>query len=58
MVPETTVALTTGGADYTLDDGRTWVSMDTVTYWGVGFANRGAGWIVGPEGRITKVAFD
>lgn len=54
----TAVAVGPGGADYSLDDGRTWTAMDTLTYWGIGFASARAGWIVGPEGRITKVAFD
>lgn len=54
----TAVAVGPGGASYTLDDGRTWAAMDTLTYWGIGFASARAGWIVGPEGRITKVAFE
>jgi photosystem II stability/assembly factor-like uncharacterized protein len=54
----TAVTVGPGGANYTIDDGQTWALMDTLTYWGVGFASAKAGWIVGPEGRITKVAFE
>ncbi len=43
------------GMDYTIDLGNTWSSLDTVSYWAVGFAGPGAGWAVGPGGRITKV---
>jgi hypothetical protein len=45
------------GADYSLDGGRRWVSLDTEAYWGIGFASPDAGWLVGPGGRITKVTF-
>lgn len=44
------------GADYSVDDGRTWMPLDTLAYWAVGFATPTAGWLVGPGGRITKVA--
>lgn len=41
------------GADWSDDGGRTWARLDTATYWAAGFADR-VGWIVGPEGRITR----
>jgi photosystem II stability/assembly factor-like uncharacterized protein len=44
-----------GGADYSVDNGASWVSLDTLTYWAVAFATPTAGWMVGPGGRITKV---
>ncbi len=45
------------GSSYSRDDGKTWVQMDTVNYWGVGFAPRGnVGWAVGRAGRITKLS--
>lgn len=45
------------GSSYSRDDGKTWVQMDTVNYWGVGFAPRGnVGWAVGRGGRITKLS--
>jgi hypothetical protein len=31
------------------------MSLDTLSYWAVGFATPTAGWLVGPGGRITKV---
>jgi len=45
-----------GGADYSTDNGLSWVSLDTLNYWAVGFASPSAGWMVGPGGRITKVS--
>jgi len=44
-----------GGADYSIDNGLTWTSLDTLTYWAVGFASPSAGWMVGPGGRIVRV---
>ena len=44
------------GADYSIDNGQAWVSLDTLSYWGVGCASPTAGWLVGPGGRITKVS--
>jgi photosystem II stability/assembly factor-like uncharacterized protein len=44
------------GADFTLDVGGTWSSLDTLSYWAVGFAGPSAGWAVGPGGRITKIS--
>jgi photosystem II stability/assembly factor-like uncharacterized protein len=55
--PATMVAVAPTGADYSMDGGRTWVSMATEAYWGIGFASARAGWIVGPGGRIAKVGF-
>ena len=37
------------------DDGRSWLPLDTLAYWSVTFVNSKAGWMVGPEGRITRV---
>ncbi len=44
------------GMDYSIDGGQSWVSLDTLTYWAVDFASPEAGWAVGPQGRIAKVA--
>lgn len=44
------------GMDYSIDGGQSWLSLDTLTYWAVDFASPEAGWAVGPEGRIAKVA--
>jgi photosystem II stability/assembly factor-like uncharacterized protein len=53
----TLVAVGPKGLDYTRDYGSTWNSLDTLNYWAVGIAGTGAGWAVGPQGRITKVVF-
>lgn len=52
----TAIAVGPGGADYSIDNGRTWASLDRQEYWGVGAASGSRAWIVGPEGRITRVA--
>lgn len=43
------------GLDYSMDDGRTWTSLDTLAYWSVGFGSSDVGWAVGPNGRITRI---
>ncbi len=52
----TAIAVGPGGADYSVDNGRSWVSLDGQEYWGVAAVSGSAAWIVGPEGRITRVA--
>ena len=54
----TLVAVGPHGADWSTDEGRTWSSADSVSYWGLGIASPTAGWLVGPEGRIVHVSFD
>lgn len=51
----TIVAAGPKGLDLSRDDAATWTALDTLAYWSVGFANPGAGWAVGPGGRITKI---
>ncbi|HEY0969536.1 MAG TPA: YCF48-related protein [Gemmatimonadales bacterium] len=51
----TVFAVGPGGADWSLDDGRSWSAVDSASYWGLGFASPRAGWLVGPNGRIVKV---
>jgi photosystem II stability/assembly factor-like uncharacterized protein len=51
------VAVGPGGASYSLDFGGQWLPLDTLAYWGLGFAGPSSGWLVGPEGRITTVRF-
>ena len=51
----TVVAVGPGGASYSLDDGATWIAIDGNAHWSVAFAASGAGWMVGPRGRITKI---
>jgi photosystem II stability/assembly factor-like uncharacterized protein len=52
----TLVAVGPGGADLSVDGGATWTQLDTLAYWGLGIASERAGWLVGPNGRIVKVA--
>lgn len=55
--PGTVVAVGPRGLVYTVDDGATWTTLDTLSYWSVGFASRRLGWAVGPAGRVTKIRF-
>ncbi|MEZ4417338.1 MAG: oxidoreductase [Gemmatimonadota bacterium] len=57
FVPGTTtvVAVGPGGADVSDDGGRTWRALSDQTYWAVGVAAGGVGWMVGPRGRITRI---
>jgi len=53
----TVVAVGPGGADYSIDGGRSWIRLDTAAYWSVSFASPSTGWLVGPGGRVTRVSF-
>ncbi len=53
----TIVAVGPGGSSYSTDGGVTWMALDSQSYWSVGFAGTGAGWMVGPGGRIVRVSF-
>ena len=59
-VPGTTrpvvVAVGPAGLAWSGDDGTTWISIDTLNYWSVGFASPRAGWAVGAKGRITRLS--
>ncbi|MEX1182005.1 MAG: hypothetical protein WEF86_02140 [Gemmatimonadota bacterium] len=52
----TVVAVGPAGSVYTRDHGATWLSIDSLNYWSVGFASADAGWAVGTDGRITKLS--
>lgn len=54
--PRTAVAVGPKGASFSTDDGRTWLALDSLNYWSAGFASRTAGWLVGTDGRVTRVA--
>jgi hypothetical protein len=54
----TLVAVGPHGADWSIDEGETWSSADTVSFWGLGVASPAAGWLVGPGGRIVRVSFE
>ncbi len=51
------VAVGPGGASFSPDHGRSWTTLDSAGYWGLGFAAPGTGWLVGPDGRVTRVRF-
>ncbi|HET6844746.1 MAG TPA: YCF48-related protein [Candidatus Angelobacter sp.] len=48
------IAVGTTGSDYSTDGGNTWRPLDTANYNAASFAADGAGWAVGPKGRIAK----
>jgi len=54
--PPAMVAVAPTGADWSFDEGMTWLALDTASYWGLGFTSPEAGWLVGPGGRVTKVS--
>jgi photosystem II stability/assembly factor-like uncharacterized protein len=52
--PPAFVAVGAHGTAFTRDFGATWIYGDTLTVWGVGFANANIGWTAGPRGRVEK----
>lgn len=54
--PPAVVAVGPAGAVWSPDEGTSWVPIDTLNYWSVGFASPRAGWAVGAQGRITKLS--
>jgi len=56
--PKTVVATGPGGVAWTPDEGDTWnLIPDVLNFWAVAFARPDAGWLVGTDGRITKISF-
>ena len=54
----TVVATGPSGAAWSADEGGHWTGLEGVRdYWAVAFASPKAGWLVGTEGRILKIAF-
>ena len=51
----TLMAVGPSGAVWSADDGRTWNTIDTLNYWGLGALGPGQIWAVGREGRVTKI---
>lgn len=47
------VAVGTSGSDYSKDNGKTWQPIDAENYNALSFAPDGAGWAVGPKGKIA-----
>jgi photosystem II stability/assembly factor-like uncharacterized protein len=50
------VAVGPAGAVWSNDEGTSWMPIDTLNYWSVGFASPRAGWAVGTRGRITRLS--
>ena len=48
------IAVGTSGSNVSLDDGASWKFLDRENYNAVRFTSTGAGWAVGPKGRIAK----
>ena len=46
------------GASYSTDNAMTWTALDSLEYWSTAFVSPTAGWMIGPNGRITKVVFE
>jgi hypothetical protein len=54
----TVVVTGPSGAAWSADEGVRWTALEGLKdYWAVGFARLEAGWLVGAEGRILKIAF-
>ena len=51
------VAVGPRGAALSQDDGATWTGLSAGGYWAVAFAGPRRAWMVGPGGRITRLAF-
>lgn len=49
------VAVGPGGAAYSDDDAGSWSVLDSLTHWSVDFGSSSSGWMVGPEGRVTRI---
>jgi photosystem II stability/assembly factor-like uncharacterized protein len=49
------VAVGPRGAAISWDDARSWVLLDTLSYWSVGMGKGGRGWLVGPGGRVRRL---
>ena len=53
----TVVAAGPSGSAWSADLGASWVPIDTLNYWAVGFAPAGrTGWAVGTQGRVTRLS--
>ena len=47
------IAVGSAGSHASLDNGVTWKQLDEENYNSVAFTARGAGWAVGPKGRVS-----
>lgn len=48
------ITVGTSGSDVSVDGGKTWRRLDAENYNAVGFSRSGAGWAVGPKGKIAR----
>lgn len=51
---KTWIATGTSGSDISVDGGANWKQFDSTGYNALAFASNGAGWVVGPRGRIAR----
>ena len=56
--PSPLVVVGPAGIAFSRDDGQTWSTATDQSHWSIAFAGPQAGWAVGPDGRITKLAFE
>jgi cyanophycinase len=54
--PPIFVAVGQTGVAYTRDFGASWIHADTLTAWGVGFANASTGFVAGPRGHVAVLS--
>ncbi|TDI45807.1 MAG: hypothetical protein E2P02_06245 [Acidobacteria bacterium] len=54
----TIVAVGPGGVSYSSDEGGSWRSIAVESYWSLAFTDGGVGFLVGPEGRLTRIDFE
>jgi len=52
------VAVGPAGLTWSRGPDLLWQVGDSVSYWAVDFADREAGWAVGPEGRVVRLSFE
>jgi photosystem II stability/assembly factor-like uncharacterized protein len=53
--PPVFVAVGPKGAAYTRDGAVSWTALSDESFWSVGFGPSGRGYMVGPDGRITRL---
>ncbi len=53
--PPALVAVSPKGAAYSLDSAKTWMPLSQDSYWSVGFDSSGVGWMVGTDGRVSRL---
>jgi len=56
--PSPLVVAGPAGLAYSQDDGESWTTAADQSHWTVAFVGPQVGWAVGPDGRITKLAFE